>query len=261
MHKHHEEAIENLIAFYKGKPGIIAVILGGSVAKGLERIDSDIDAVIVVTDEKYGELAWEGRLCEGPADGCNYDGGYYDVKFVTKGFLAAVGSHGSEPARNAFVKARVLFSYDAEIYDIVPRLGVYPKHEKDERMKSFFSAFAMHQGYYWDCAKNNPYLKIRTVSEIILYGYRLLLLHNETLFPCQRNLVETVAELADKPVGIVEKGNRFISVMTQEAKDDFAQSITDFFKFPETMWHGSVARFVDDNEQWWYKNRPNIAEW
>ena len=51
MYKHHEESLERLIEYFSDKEEVIAVIFGGSVAKGCERPDSDLDAMIVVTQE------------------------------------------------------------------------------------------------------------------------------------------------------------------------------------------------------------------
>ena len=53
MLKHHEESIRNLVSYYKDGEGVIAVILDGSIVHGNARPDSDIDAVIVVTEEEY----------------------------------------------------------------------------------------------------------------------------------------------------------------------------------------------------------------
>lgn len=53
MYKHHEESLERLKEYFAGKEGVIAVIFGGSVAKGCERPDSDLDAMVVVTEEEY----------------------------------------------------------------------------------------------------------------------------------------------------------------------------------------------------------------
>ena len=49
MYEHHKRAIENLKKYYEGDPEILGVVLGGSVAKGLERPDSDIDGMVIVT--------------------------------------------------------------------------------------------------------------------------------------------------------------------------------------------------------------------
>ena len=44
MYKHHEESIENMKKYFENM-GAIALILGGSVAKGKARPDSDLDGM------------------------------------------------------------------------------------------------------------------------------------------------------------------------------------------------------------------------
>ena len=53
MYKHHEESLENLKNYFSDREEVIALIFGGSVAKGCERPDSDLDAMVVVTDKDY----------------------------------------------------------------------------------------------------------------------------------------------------------------------------------------------------------------
>lgn len=47
MYKHHEESIEKLKEYFLPMKGMIAIVLDGSIVKGNERPDSDIDALIV----------------------------------------------------------------------------------------------------------------------------------------------------------------------------------------------------------------------
>ena len=53
MRPHHKRAIENLIESIKKDERFLALIIGGSVAKGMEREDSDIDVILVATDEEF----------------------------------------------------------------------------------------------------------------------------------------------------------------------------------------------------------------
>ena len=81
MYKHHAESVEKLKEYFLPMDGMIAIVLDGSVVKGNERPDSDIDALIVVTEEKYAELAAQNRLAEVIPGHCTYEGGYFDVKY------------------------------------------------------------------------------------------------------------------------------------------------------------------------------------
>ena len=76
MYRHHEESAQKLREYFEGQEGVIAVVLDGSTVKGNARPDSDIDAIIVVTEERYAALAAENRLAEVIVGHCTYEGGY-----------------------------------------------------------------------------------------------------------------------------------------------------------------------------------------
>lgn len=89
MLEHHRKAIENLIEYFKPNKEVYAVVLGGSVAKGLARPDSDIDALIIVSNEEHARREKNGTLSECISENCGYEGGYFDLKYMTKDFLIA----------------------------------------------------------------------------------------------------------------------------------------------------------------------------
>ena len=115
MLQHHIDSIQKLKDYFIGMEGLVAIVLDGSVVKGNARPDSDIDAVIVVTEEKFAQLAAQNRLAEVIPGHCTYEGGYFDIKYKTKAILRRAAEHASEPTRNAYVKAQVLCTTDAEI--------------------------------------------------------------------------------------------------------------------------------------------------
>ncbi|MDE6411336.1 MAG: nucleotidyltransferase domain-containing protein [Clostridia bacterium] len=130
MYRHHEESIEKLKEYFCGMKGLIAIVLDGSVVKGNARPDSDVDAIIVVTEEKFRELEKENRLAEVITGHCTYEGGYFDIKYKTKRILERAAQYASEPTRNAFVKARVIYTTDDEIQPIVDKIAAYPEAER-----------------------------------------------------------------------------------------------------------------------------------
>ncbi|HWT73574.1 MAG TPA: nucleotidyltransferase domain-containing protein [Mobilitalea sp.] len=263
MYEHHKIAIQNLVDYYRSQEGVIAIILGGSVAKGTERIDSDIDATIVVTEERYQELKARNGLADVVSGHCSYEGGYFDIKYESKSFLLEMAEKGSEPCRSSYISAKCLYSTDPEIQELVERIPVFQSKEKENKLFSFYSAFDLSFGYIWStAAADNPYYKIRTAADIIYYGYRILLQENEVLFPSHRRLEETVARLNKKPDGIIEKAHRFLSELSDESKDDFVNSIRTFMSYtpPEDFWE-TLTRYIDDNQHWWHTNAPVLTEW
>ena len=136
MHKHHEQSIENMKEYYR-KHGALALILTGSVAKGTERADSDLDGVVILSEEEYAEKDKKNTTTETIDGLCTYEGGYFDIKYMTKQYLMDLAEKGSEPARNGFAKAKILFCNDAEIEDILPLIPIFQKAEKKERLLLF----------------------------------------------------------------------------------------------------------------------------
>ncbi len=262
MFEHHRQAIDNLINYFKDDKEVLAVVLGGSVAKGCERADSDIDAMVVVSDARYSELEQENRLTECIHGYCPYEKGYFDIKYCTVPYLKALAERGSEPSRNAFLLSKCLFSRKPEIAELIRDIPVFQKGEKEEKMLSFYAAFNLSFGYFWSMSKEDPYLKTRVVSDIVLFGLRLLLEENEVLFPCHKALLQTAAALPNKPETLMEKTNRFLLSPTEETKNAFVNEILNFIAYaPPKDYSEVLTRYTDDNELWWYKHRPCIAEW
>jgi len=131
MFEHHKKSIENLIEYFKNDPDIISIVLGGSVAKGLERADSDIDAIIVVTDEKYAALEKENRIAECIYGYCPYENGYFDIKYTTIDYLEALAARGAN--RHGTHSSR-LSAYTAKIKKCPGLSKEYPFFRNTKRM-------------------------------------------------------------------------------------------------------------------------------
>lgn len=264
MLEHHRKAIDNLVEYFKPDPEAIAVILGGSVAKGLERPNSDIDALIIVTDECYARREKSNTLCECISGHCDYEGGYFDLKYLTKSFLIAVAEKGSEPARNAFLHSRCLYSSDPEIANLIERIPVFQQSEKADKLLSFYSALSLNEGYFWSMSENgtNPYLRIRAISDLLHFGLRIVLEQREILFPCSKSLVATLERLTPPPTLTLNAAQQLIQNPTNQTKQAFVDAVLAESGFvPPADDSEVLTRFVEDNEQWWLKNRPVIPEW
>ncbi len=262
MYEHHKTSMENLVKHFESDPEVIAVILGGSVAKGKERVDSDIDAIIVVSPQRFEKLQAENRISECFSEGITYDGGYYDIKYCTEDYLKTLMERGSEPSRNAFMCARCLYTKNPEIAVWVEEIPVFQQSEKEEKLLSFFSGLTLHRDYFWKVAGDEIYLKTRTAVDIVLCGLRMVLQEREVLFQCQRKLIDAVSGLGGAYAETADKAKRLLSEMTDEALDDFVNAVMTVTDYqPPKDYSIMLSRFIDDNEQWWYKNRPVITEW
>lgn len=262
MYKHHEDSLQIMIDYYKKKPEVIALVFGGSVAKGNERVDSDLDGMAIISEEEFARRDAINETTEVVSGLCTYPEGYFDVKFMTKEFLIAAADRGSEPTRNAFVGSRVLFSSDPEIADIVARIPVFQEEERDKKMLSFYCDMMMNYGYFWKACRPEGYMKVRTGSEIVYALYRMILQENRVLFPCNRRLEETVDKIANKPENIVGMCQEFCRTMDDALLDKIVQSFQNWTSYPfDVDINAQCSVYQMDFEKWWLYPRPLIAEW
>ena len=260
MYKHHEESIANMNEYFR-KQGVIALILIGSVAKGTERADSDLDCAVVLSEEEYAEKENRNVTTETVDGYCTYEGGYFDIKYMTKGYLKELAAKGSEPARNTFNKARILFCNDAEIQDILPQIPVFQIKEKEDKLLSFYSDFWLNYYYYLKCPIDG-YMKMRTIAEIIYSVYRMILQENEILFDCNRRLEKQVQSISDKTADLVRLGRQLEISQNEQDADRFVEKFQEITTYVPPKDIGVVlTRYSKDFQEWWREPRPNINEW
>ena len=264
MYPHHIESAQKLRKYFEGQEGVIAVVLDGSTVKGNARPDSDIDAIIVVTEEKYAELAAQNRLAEVIPGHCTYEGGYFDIKYKTKAILRRAAEYASEPTRNAYVKAQVLCTTDAEIPALVAAIERYPEHTVADKIKCFCANLQLNRGYFLNIVpEDNSYMRAHLAQEIVYSVYRLILIENRALFPCNRRLEETVRACKKRPDNILELGRAFLQEITVERCEAFVQA---FWKQSDLPLNDDVSescsQYVRYYEDWWLEENPPFPnEW
>lgn len=262
MYAHHAESLQNMIDYFSGREEIIALVFGGSVAKGCERPDSDLDAMVVVTDEYYAQREKENRVTETISGYCTYEGGYFDVKYMTKAFIAAAADHASEPTRNSFIGARVLFSRDPEIPGIVARIPVFQKQERADKELSFFANLMLNYHYFWKACEPDGYMRLHVAGQVVYSIYRMILQENEILFPCNRRLEEFVENAPKKPENIVSLCRAFCREQSDTLCDAVYQAFIGWTSFDtKTDYNALLSRYSLDYEQWWNVPRPHVDEY
>jgi predicted nucleotidyltransferase len=205
MYTHHTQSIQNVTEYFRRDPEVLALLLGGSIAHGFETPTSDIDIMIFVSDEVYKKRFAENRIHFFNTELTTYEGGYVDGKYSTQSFVRQVIEKGSEPARFAFAGAQVLFSKMDEFEGDVRKAAEYPVADKAERIKRFYAQF---EAWHWYCGEalrlKNQYLLGTSVSKFILFSGRLILAHNELLYPYHKWFLKVLDGAKEKPAGLLE---------------------------------------------------------
>lgn len=264
MYAHHQRSIQNLKGYYEGQEGVIAAVLDGSVVKGTARPDSDIDAIVVVTEEKFAKLKEEGRMTELVFGHCTYEGGYFDIKYKTKSLLEEAAERASEPTRNAYVKAKVLFSSDPDIAPLVSRIAAYPEKERAEKILCFQANLELNRGYFLNCVPaGNAYMRAHLAQEIVYSVYRLILAENRVLFPCNRRLEEAVSGCVRRPENILALGAAFLKEISKENCDAFVSAFLQTTELNmDVPMNEILSAYTLYYEDWWRENvLPFPNEW
>lgn len=261
MYKHHEESIEKMKKYFE-EMGAVALILGGSVTKGKARPDSDLDGMVILTDEDYVEREKRGATTEVVEGHCTYEGGYFDVKYMTKRYLAELACKGSEPARNGFTGARLLFTHDPDIERMIADIPIFQTKEKDEKMLSFYSDFWLNYYYFLKSCSIDGYMRMRTIAEIIYDLYRMVLQEQEILFDCNRLLESQVEAISADTARLVSYARVLEETQSEEDADRFVEFFLEMTAYePPTDMSVIFTTYSKDFQEWWREYRPNMNEW
>jgi predicted nucleotidyltransferase len=200
----HQRAIDRLAEAYKDDHHFVALIIGGSVAKGYARPDSDVDFMIVATDGEFARLDAADDLFINRRDLCDYDGGFVDGKVIDLAYLRDVAGFGNEPSRAAFQGAFTAFCHHRAVEDLLPTIPVYPEQDHDRRIKAFYSMAFIQNWLMREAERHdNPYTVLRAASQLALFAGRLILAHNRVLYPYHKWLTRALEEATDKPAGFI----------------------------------------------------------
>ncbi|HEU5470430.1 MAG TPA: nucleotidyltransferase domain-containing protein [Actinophytocola sp.] len=251
MHQHHEESIRRIVEYFEPQPDVLGLLLAGSLAHGFAGPDSDVDVLILVTEEEHARRVATGQRTFVTADLCTYPGGYVDGKYLRPGFLAEVAARGSEPARFAFADARVLFGRLDGLPESVRAAARYPEEGRIERMRRFH---AQLQAWHWYAnealRRNNRYLLGLAVSKLVLFGGRLILAHNRALYPYHKWFLEVLGRVEERPPGLFDLIGRLHEEPSEKSVTEFYEAVRNFRDWPPLV-AGWGGQFMIDSELNW----------
>jgi predicted nucleotidyltransferase len=261
MREHHRRVVNRLVETFAGNPDYPALIVGGSIARGWERDDSDVDIILVASESAYAGLKANKAYHYFNRELCDYEGGYVDGKIVDVQFLEEVASHGIEPARAAFVNGIVAYSHIPGLEELVLRCGAYPEHERMQKIHAFYAQVQAMQWYVGEAAKrSDPYLMAHMLSDLVLFGGRLILAHNRILFPYHKWFLTALRSAPEKPDGLVEMIESLLAQPSKEGIETFCSAILNFtdWDIPAEGW---PVRFMEDAEWGWRTGRFGLGDW
>lgn len=223
---HHQRGIDNLVNEYKDDPRYPALIIGGSVAKGLARDDSDVDFMILATDEEFNRRITEDNLFINRTDLTDYKHGFVDGKVINLEYLNKVAEKGNEPTRAAFDGAFLAYSHIDGLEDLILRIHTYPEEGRENRIKSFYSMAFIQNWLMGEANRHdNLYTKSRAASQLALFSGRLILAHNRVLFPYHKWFIQYLERCEEKPEGFIDKINAVLKEPNSANSEILFQSL------------------------------------
>lgn len=260
MYPHHRKAIETVTDKLKQNEHILAVIAGGSVAHGYAREDSDIDVMIVVSDERHGALLESGELQYYETESTPYDGGYVDGKYTSAAYIRKVAESGNEPARFAYKDAIVTYSEIPGLEELVANAARYPAERKQESLEKFYAQFECWKWMFHEGLKRQEaYLIDYAASNYVLFAGRLILAHNEVLYPYHKWFMRVLSEVEHKPEGIMEAINGVLRLKSKESAESLHTCVESFCEWPKSS-KGWPSRFMLDSELNWMTGHVPVAD-
>src|SRR5215211_1555606 len=229
MYPHHTESIQNVKEYFQRDPEVLALLLSGSIAHGFQSPTSDVDIMIILSEQDYQRRFHRGQLTFFNTELCTYENGYVDGKYLSLNFLKQVLEKGSEPARFAFEGSQILFSRLDGLEEEICRMVEYPMAEKADRIKRFSAQF---EAWHWYCGealrKENRYLLGTSVSKLILFGGRLILAHNEMLYPYHKWFLKVLDRAEEKPANLMDCIETLSKSHTMENMESFYEKVKAF---------------------------------
>ncbi|VBB85992.1 Putative protein of unknown function [Podospora comata] len=260
MHDHHKESIAKITAYFEADPTVMGLILTGSIAHGFDRADSDVDVLIVVSDDDFARRLETGKLTMVSPDLCTYEGGFVDAKYTCLSLINQTAEKGSEPARWAYDGAQLLFSrFDPPniLQNAIKNIASYQTEGKENRIMRFRVQL---QIWRWYCSegrkKNNPYLLNLAASKLVLFGGRLILAHNEMLYPFHKWFLRLLGDAPEKPEGFMDLVDRVIRDPTEANTEHFFEVVANWKEWATSPNRPGALYMVDSELNWLYLQTP-----
>ena len=261
---HHQAAIQRLSEHFQADPRYLALIIGGSVAKRRALPDSDLDLMLIVTDAFYNERRANGTdhfKTSNLADLGLDPAGTLEGKLLNWQFLLNAAERGSEPTRFSFVEAVVAYSHLPELEAQMQAITAYPTQEQPAKILSFGGQVANWSGYVSAAAKRqDAFASAYAAANLVLFAGRLILVHNQRLYPGPKWFMTELGRAPQKPAGFMEQLQALLAAPTGPNSDAIVASILQFRDWGVTI-PQVIGAYIEDSERRWRHDRPDLADW
>lgn len=251
--KHHDLAVAAYVDSVRNDPGVLAVILVGSLARGTEREDSDVDVYLVVSDERFTRETDAGRFAWTDRHGLDYPDSYIDIKLASPAYLAAAVDRGDDPTRASFAGARVVYALTPGFEELVAAISALPDAAWDERVRSHVAQARLYGGYFLvqGVERGDEFLVRHAGVHLTLACARAALAAAHVLMPGPK-YISALVRSVPSPDGFVDAWDRAVIDPGVETASDLLALLMEWLGNGVTA-DDTLSTFIRDNELGWLR--------
>jgi predicted nucleotidyltransferase len=249
--EHHERALAAYVDSVRADPATVAVVAVGSVARGTERPDSDVDVYRVVQDDAFDAALARNRLSWIERQDADYAGGYVDVKLASPRVLAAAAESGDDPMRASFEGARIAFQRDLDLDPVLEAIAVRPEEGWEARVRAHVAQARIHGGYFLPQADEHgdAFLVQHAATHLALASARAAFAERRTLLRGPKYVAATLAAL-DLPAGFLDRWRHLVERPAVDTGVRMLVAVEDWLG--TALDHDdTLSTFIRDNELAW----------
>lgn len=251
--EHHDAALAAYIDDVREDPDVLAVVLVGSVARGSERQQSDVDVYLVVTDESFERVTAAGRFAWTARHGLDYPGSYIDVKLASPGYLETAAERADDPTRASFAGARVAFSRGESFDDLVVRIAELPDAAWTQRVRSHVAQARLYGGYFLVQGEDrgDAFLVRHAAVHLTLAAARAAIASAHVLMQGPKYVTGLVRSVPS-PVGFVDAWQRAVDEPGSASASELLGRLIEWLGDGITD-DDALSTFIRDNELTWLR--------
>lgn len=190
-----KKLVEKLLDTYRTDEAVLGIIQVGSTVKGYDDEYSDVDLVLVVTEDKYAMLEKNFQKVIHTEE--------YDLKFTTTNMLRHIKSSKSDEDHWDFQDSIVLFDKTNTLEEALREITSYDTGSRLERLKRYYIGYWENTLNSLSCLEHNNRGAARIYAAIAIQELiRLLFNLNERWAPRTQWAFKEINLLHRKPANL-----------------------------------------------------------
>ncbi|WP_019182266.1 nucleotidyltransferase domain-containing protein [Microbacterium yannicii] len=259
-----DRALAAYVDSVRDDPGVLAVIVVGSVAQGRERADSDVDVYLIVEEERFAAETAAGRFAWIERYGLDYPGSYIDIKLASPSYLTAAAEGADDPTRASFLGARIAWRSGRaapDLAEVIQRITRLPDDVWDERVRSYLSQARLYGGYFLRQAleRGDEFLRRHAALHLALAAARAALAAAHVMLPGPKYISKLVTTVPT-PDGFVGTWERVVSDPDLDSANELLGILFDWLG-GDLDQDETLSIFIRDNELAWLRGTVPAEYW